>query len=134
LRPKTVSNEIATEFVKQFVPKIWDALEKHGKKATLKNLRAYIASLKVESTTKKAAKVLGGEGKQEAKKKVEVPDMDIVFIPLVDVVLQGNVNHIKDLAKLKIRTNPRKEGEGLLPRGVPVEVGTRFVDKFLPAL
>ena len=100
----------------------------------MKNLRAYVASLKVESTTKKAAKVLGGEGKQEAKKKVEVPDMDIVFIPLVDVVLQGNVNDIKDLAKLKIRTNPRKEGEGLLPRGVPVEVGTRFVDQFLPAL
>ena len=138
-RPKDVSQEIATEFVKNFIPQVWDALKKHDRKKTLKNLRVYINSLEMAvSTTKKAVKVLGekNEVKVEKKKKVkvEVPEMDIVFIPLVDVVLEGNVNDLKDFSKLKIRQNPHKEGEGLLPRGVPEDVGKRFVDTFLPAL
>lgn len=145
-RPRDVSEATAVEFVKEFLPKVWSALEKSGKKRTLSNLRDYLDDIEFLQTTKKVhshhemtpfvnreiTKLTVKEKQEDEEERlvdVELPDMDVMYIPLADMILHHRVETMEDIQRLAVPMP-----EGLLPRGVEQKIASSFVKTFLPSL
>eukprot|EP00940_MAST-03C_sp_MAST-3C-sp2_P000940 g940.t1 len=146
LRPKGCDENTAVEFVQVFVPKMWEQLKREGKPETMDALRD-LAMRVSKSDTSEAADSAGNASAHDAVKSARAgqtstsqlslssmrksrltttpPRMEIDFVPLVDCLLQDQIERVDDIVTLKGARRP-----------VHVQRSTaeKFVDIFIPAL